>query len=224
MRAFVCGIGAALVGATFTAAAGAATVTQPGKPSPGEPGFGDIFSSVYGGTFAKDGTGYSNGAVSATLLEDDETFSFDSFSAEVVAGWAAYRQSFGVVTDGGYTNLFDMTGRGYKVGGHAHDVQVDGDFQFARNGSLGILASSKASDNVDNFDHLIAYKLSGEGMDDKYVLFFEDRPRWRSDLDFQDLVVEITAGGQGGGTVPTPAAAALGLGMLGFGVMRRRGA
>lgn len=218
------GLGLAAVCAVGLATPTMAAFTDVGAPFAGEDSHAEIFSQVYGGTFAADGNGFSNGSIIAervedTGLENDQQFVATAgvITSRAIASFADFDQQFGYI-DGGFNELFDLGGYGYNVTGESSD-SIDGVFEFARNGAEGVLASSDPSDNPNGADHLVTYRLTGEGINTSMlVLFFEDKSNF--DFDYQDLVVEVQ--GVDAFIIPTPAAFGAGLVMLGGTLLRRR--
>lgn len=194
-------------------------------PSSNEAGFNAILSSVYGGSFVKTDYDYSNGTIKAVRVDDadDKLFPSGSYIATAKAVFAAYSQSFGYLagaSGGSYVNLFDVTGSKFNVTGSAN-LEIDEAVRFARNGSMGVLASSDPSDNLKNADHLVTYRIEGLGGNENvYLLGFEDKSG--GDFDYNDLVVELRSVSTPITAIPSPAAFGAGLMLLGGLVARRR--
>jgi hypothetical protein len=145
--------------------------------------------------------------------------------ASAEAKFAAYEQTFGhrVGTEGGtFQQLFELEGSGYNVNGDANLNLISGQtIRWARGGQ-GRNFSSREADNSDNYDHMVTYQIldapDGAPADDlTWLVFWEDKYLHEpSDLDYNDLVVEIKAN-----VIPEPA----GLSLLAIGVLglsRRR--
>ncbi len=214
----------AATGALLAGQASADFTTVNPPPTAGELGLADILSGVYGGTFVASGNDFTNGTVSAIRVNDDldQLFPTNTYSASAKAVYADFGQRFGYLpgADGStYVNLFDVDGDGFAVTGAASDVDIDGPFRFARNGDLGLVATSDPADNPDAADHLVTYLIDGlDTTDSVAILAFEDRVAF--DFDFNDLVVEVTT--PGATVIPSPAALGGGLMLLTGLVARRR--
>jgi len=116
-------VAAALAVGAFSTTSFAAS-TAIGSPTNGELSHARILDSIYGGGFAASGNDFSNGAITASRVDDaaDQTFNLESFSASAEAVFAGFSQSFGIVQDGTYTNLFDVTGKKTGVSGSARTM------------------------------------------------------------------------------------------------------
>lgn len=204
-----------------------------------------IIENLYGGDFNANGLSFSNGSITAQRIADtgssnDQIFKAGNFSVKTVASFAAADQSFGYFAGsngGSYTNLFDVSGKGYAATGTANNVNVSGDsLRFARSGSTGT-QTSQDSDNFDLRDHLISYKITGlnNQPSDVFLLFWEDLNAGRNQMpgkaasNYNDLVVQVSYGASGDGgpvAIPLPNAGYAGFAMLGavggFGLLRRR--
>jgi hypothetical protein len=203
----------------------AATFTEIKPPPASEHNHRMILNRVYGFEFVPDGLNFVNAALGLQAIrisdDDDQVWNFggQSFNASVAATFAHFDQAFGIIpgaSGGTVEKLFDVTGRRYDAQGSAGPVQPDGDFRFARIGPNGIApASSRQADNPDNRDHMVTYEIVGLRDLPTFLLFFEDLEAFRTDDDFNDLVVEIRV-------IPTPAAFGAGIAMLGGLLVRRR--
>lgn len=207
-----------------SSAMGAFTTVNP--PAPGEDSHREILSQVYGafgGEFTADGVNFTNGTLTAERIDDDfdQVWADLNFTARGLASFADFSQTFGYLpgsSGGDFVELFELGGDEYAVSGEV-STTIDGEFRFARNGNRGILASSNPDDNPGDNDHVVTYLLTGEGVSGSiWVLFFEDRRNF--DFDYQDLVVEVREAGAF--IIPTPAAFAAGLAMMGVAAVRRR--
>jgi hypothetical protein len=221
--------------ATAALAAGAVSTTSfaastaIGSPAAGELSHAQILDGIYGGGFSASGNDFSNGAITASRVDDaaDQTFNFESFSASAKAVFAGFSQSFGIVQDGTFTNLFDVSGKKTGVSGSVADVNPGGDFLFARGGD-GALVTSDPTLNPGDFDGMITYEISGlEDIEGSVLLlFFEDILNAGSDFDYNDMVVEVVGSGSSQDNqplpIPTPAAGGAGLLLLGALAFRRR--
>lgn len=210
-------------------------------PDGGEANHADIFGHAYGGTFVATPSGFTNGTVVATRVDDadDQIWTTDGFDATAQAVFAHYGQRFGYLLDDtgdDYTNLFDVVDEDFDATGTASNVFIRGEFRFARAGSKGVLASSQDSDNPNGADHMVTYLITGLDFpvpslvgqvvrEPVMMLFFEDLPSNKSDSDFNDLVVEVRGARpiDLNPNVPEPATAALTLaGLAAFATRRTR--
>ncbi len=224
MTAFA--VAAAALGFGASQAMASTTTVQP--PAAGEDSHEQIFENVYGGDFVQAGNDFTNGTITATRIDDDNDQIWNltkAVNTHARAVFASLNQTFGYIpgadgTLGDFVKLFDVTGtgtNGYTVGGQAQ-VELTGDFKWARQGSNGT-ASSENADNPDSIDHLVSYEISGiDAPKPIFMLFFEDlyQNNGEYDADYNDLVVEVAS-------VPTPGAFGAGLALLGVaGLVRRR--
>src|SRR5690606_2650004 len=152
-----------------------------------------IFAQTYGGSFRYAGANLTNGTITAVRVFDDqdETFAAGSYSARAIANFSGGNQvSFGTVQNGQYQQLLGAVGRGTAVAQAAKaSATFSGPVQFAQ-GVGGSYSSTSDAANADQADHAITYKLTGLDFGgDVYVVFFENHMRWRSDWDYNDLVV-----------------------------------
>lgn len=204
---------AAAVAATCLLSTNAfAAYTGIGRPAKGELSHRDIFSSTYGGKFRYSGASLTNGTITATRVSDavdSSLFDTGAWSSKAVASFGAARSSFGVVGENGkFQRLFTTAGSKAQVAG-ASARTASGDFALRNFRGRGTFSTNDLH-NAGKTDQAITYKLSGLDFGgDVYVVFFENRALGRSDRDFNDLVVELSAA-----HAPSPAAAALGLAML----------
>ncbi len=225
----------AALGASSTALGDFTNVNEPIYNN--EPNHLQILEGIYGGVFRANGLDYTNDVISAIRVMDnvddaDPTnlgaapngkFSDAMWTGGVAtmtakARFAGKTQSFGYVdtNTNEYTTLFDLTGNQFEVGGSAEVDLSNLTYMFAReNVGGGDRFFSQAGENVDGFDHLVTYQITG--LDDgrvTWLLFWEDTAEADgilSDFDYNDLVVEISA-------IPGPPAIlaiAAGLGCLG---------
>ena len=186
-----------------------------------------IFNRLYGGGFNASGLDFSNGSITATRIDDsaDQTFSFTSFSATAKGRFAQYDQQFGVIgSDGQYQELFDVQGRKANVTGSVENVQIAGDFLFARNGRGGLVTSDPILNRYQE-DAMVTYLIEGlAGVEGTTLLvLFEDVRGFGSSRDFTDLIVEVVGQPTSiGVAMPSPAAGGAGLILLGATIIRRR--
>lgn len=215
----------ALTLSLFVSSASMAAFTPINAPYPGEDDQATILSTVYGGSFVANGVDFSNGAITATRVDDDndKLFTFDVATARPLARFGRLQIEAGF-REGSEESLALVTGKRYDVSGNLGKVNQTGPVEAIIKTSEGNVFSSDS--NPDGADHLVTYLLSGEGVKaDTYVLFWEDRAQGdkRADFDFNDLVIEAKINGA---VVPLPAAAIPGLAMLvglgGYKALRRR--
>ena len=145
-----------------------------------------------------------------------------SFTAE--AKFAAFNQTFGFDynTSSGMQELFRTTGSGYSLTTAASGVgtqvgsAVEGLFTLAPlhwmragDGSswTNNVQSSRVSDNSNGMDHMVTYLITdtrsgpiGPHSDTTWLVFWEDQRC--GDWDYNDLVVEFRAEGEG--IIPEP--------------------
>lgn len=223
-------LGASVVGA---ADAGAATTLVGRSKSAGEANHEQVLEHRFGGDFRQEGNDFTNGSVTVTRVDDsaDRSFSGNIKRAQVIGAFARKQQSFGVYdSQGNYTELVSVTGRGFDVSGSAESMGAalaaastadagsgGGQVTFGRAGGKPDFASDPTM-NQGGRDHLVTYSVSGSGVDGgTMLLFWEDATGRRADFDFNDLVVEITAEPL---LIPLPAAAWSGLsGLAALGLM-----
>lgn len=219
-----------------------------------EDGHRHILEHIYGGSFVRDGVNYHQDGGTITLQRIDDSLSnngvlglvdgqpgqasdqvwHDGFTdALAKVRFARDQQSFGFwegTTGGTYTNLFDVSGHDYAVtGGIALNDMRGKTWRWGRSRGRGGMHSSKPTENPDDLDHMVTFRVEGladQGRYTVWLLFWEDLNHsdtpntLTSDRDLNDLVVEIRAIGQ----VPEPATGAVllaGLGAAGC-VARRR--
>lgn len=178
----------------------------------GEPNHVDILDAVYGGDFAVTApTGsYTNGAVTATRIDDDDDqwFSGGLFEVEAVAKFAYFGQVFGFFpqeNDDFQPILGDptpITTDGYAQSA-SDTVEITTEFRWGRRGGGGTTVSSDPGDNPGDRDHFVTYQITGlpNQTQDVWLIFVEDKAN--GDYDFNDLVVQIT-------NVPEPGVLAIG--------------
>jgi hypothetical protein len=248
-RQAACALSYGLLMLAASNADAAYTTVKPPDPIDNEPNQELILEHLYGGNFTKSGANYSNGSVSALRIDDtlttngilgmidgtpgpttDQVWHDGFVNATAHARYARDQQSLGYwegTAGGTYTNLFDIVGKGYDVEGEALLADMRGKtWRWGRSRGRGGLHSSLASENPDNLDHLVTYKLTGVPAtlgQTVWLLFWEDlnyNPvpySFTSDRDFNDFVVELRAST----SVPEPTALA-GVALAGLAALRRR--
>ena len=231
---------AALLSGAPAAEAGFTAVKQSKRP--GQASHEQILERVYGGNFVSDASGlsFSNASgVTVTRVEDDgnprsdQTWSGRDVSARAVAAFSRKRKTeayFGTTAGGDVRKVFDATGHRFNVGG-AGESTVENDLRFGREGPGAKSFSSVAAANRDGMDHLVTYEVRGLATQEAsvYLLCWEDKFAKRSDRDYNDLVVELTAGEAASEAamaepllIPLPPAAWTGLGgLMAVGVFSR---
>jgi hypothetical protein len=193
----------ALFGVTFTGGAGVARggfTPVNSHPPPREANQEQILEHVYGGNFKADSLNFSNGSMTATRIDDadDMTWTLQVGSVRPLANFAKRKQGLGFFEDAGGSpkQFFSVTGSKYDVTGGATTpgAPLNGAISAGRNENVERAFSSLPSKNRDHLDHLVSYRLSGPDIENPtYVLFWEDKSGPKSDFDFNDLVVEVTA-------------------------------
>jgi len=230
------GKGLALIAAASFAAAAQAGLTSTKAPPTGEKSLVDILTNVYGGTFTSQGNDFTNGSLTAVRLDDsnDQTWTSGTYSLRTLASYSNdnVSESFGSVngsSGGSFDKLFDVSGKKLGATGSASNVDFGGSFRLALN-SDGAVYTSKDSDNADNRDHALTYRIDGLGNNlTTFVTFWEDlnidlvSPN-RSAHDFNDLAVELVRSGGAAAAAPLPPAVWSGGALLAgtFFMMRRR--
>lgn len=200
-----------------------AAFTPYNPPPPWDASFQQVLNATYGGAFNPTGPGnrdWSNGSISLVRVEDiydintvpaaplspsqnvgndDRYWTADFEHAQAEAIWGVYQQKFGYydgASGGTYHNLFDVNGYAYDVTGQADLSGLNGQtIRWARAGENRTFSSDPAN-NLDSLDHLLTYRV--EGLNNgklTWLLFWEDKFPWEqnADMDYEDLVVQITA-------------------------------
>lgn len=164
--------------------------------------FASFFAHAYGGSFQANGLNYTNGAVTATRIPDDQDEVYPQsasiISARALASFSTVAETFGFIpgtTGGSFDALFDVNGKNFNVTGQAGAVSMGSAYRLGRSGN-GNTFSSQTSDNPDGRDHLITFEMSGlpnqQAGTRTVVLFWEDTLSAQSDFDYNDMVVELT--------------------------------
>ncbi len=206
------------------AAHAAAATTPVSSPPSGEASHLQILEAVYGGSFTASGLDFvSDGGVTATRVDDaaDEISALEAFSARAVAKFGSFQQAFGYSQNGSFNQLFNITGSGFAVSGDGFAAPGGEPITFGVNGTKGLF-SSVATENPFDADQLVTYEITGLNGASTWLLFWEDQTLDKSDRDFNDAVVEVSAAS----VIPLPPAALTGIATLlgtgAMGVIRRR--
>jgi len=190
-----------------------ADFTTPVKTGPSNEvpllGTGNILDTLYG-------------LANVTRIDDfnapitDQVWYNPDGSAAAEAKYAGQSQNFGYLlgTSGGSpTSLFTVTGSGYLSGTPSAAIPSFSPPKLFRfeDTTGGNTWSSKQADNSGD-DHMVTFEITGGPSAGNYVVAFEDKPFGSSDLDYNDLVVEVS----GVSPVPVPGAVLLGAAGLGL--------
>ena len=199
----------ALAASSSAAAHGGSELTQ-----------AQVLDYLYGGSFEQSGDDFLNSSVEVKRIDDqvgaEQIFNGDVVSARAVAAFSRNTQTLATLK-GSLNPLFTVTGDDLEVSGSADLTGEDlTDTIFALQSSSNIF---KQTDN-GSLDSLRSYSVTGLDVDrDTFVLFWDDAIAADGDLDYNDLVVEVsTAGGTRGGSnvmIPLPAAAWSALSVMG---------
>jgi hypothetical protein len=211
-------LGAAVLGtaALFASSANAGLTQTRTAPHNTEAGAAQILSQTYGGSFAASGSGFTNGAITATRVDDSkDNVWIGKVTLTPVASFALSEEKLslmhGVSGSGSTQSLFDVNQYGY-LNAASQTINSSDKFRFVLDAPATTLrASSLATDNLTG-DQLVTYKINGIG-DGKshYMLFWEDTPVGTSDRDYNDFVLKATVSGGGGPVaVPLPPSAYVG--------------
>lgn len=202
----------------LAASAQAGTITPVLPPQDGEASHADIFEDIFGGpAFVQSGNDFSNGAVDLTRVDDDDdqTYNFLRWSAEILAAHAFADQGFG--TSAG--QLINIAGKQYDAASGNVAGPGSADLEFARFGNMcdTIDVTTNPADNPNGRDHVVTYSYTEQNQT-YYILFFEDANETSdfTDWDYNDLVVRIS-----GENVPEPGSLAL-MGLGAAAMLRRR--
>src|SRR4051794_22596079 len=217
----------ALGGVSQSQARGALTELR-STPHATEQNQAQILSHTFGGSFSASGSGFTNGAITATRVDDlhDVAWAGGKLTLTPIASFAGSSETLGVLSGkngSSYQPLFTVNQFGYASGAPGATLDLAGQpFRFALDNSATHLRSSSLSSENTTGDQLITYKVNGLG-DGKshYLLFWEDVPVGSSDHDYNDLVVSAAFAGRGGPVaVPLPPAALTGAAvMAGMGLL-----
>jgi len=201
----------------------------------------EIYNAIYGTAFTSTGgatVGFGGapatvtGGMDAVFIADTGVFTgSDDGTATFQARYAAFEQRFGYYTnpgspsgdptlgadDGDFVFLFDVTTPANVVVPGPVGVlsSLDYPIGFYDNAPLGGSRTrfSESALNISGIDHMIVLRaMNGDGTlsDDTFLIAFEDL-RDLGDVDFNDLVVEVTIPGfiPPPPDIPEPASAAL---------------
>jgi Domain of unknown function (DUF4114) len=199
--------------------------TEPIPNKEGEPEQGPILSHALGGTFTAEGNNFTNGAVTATQIDDndDQIWTGSIISAQAVAAFSTDPEIFGYINgtgQGNFVPLFTASGNGYDVTGSSGGVPLTGSYQLARSGT-STFSSEPANNPNKGSVHLLTYAITGlpnqAPNTQTWMLFWEDTVAQYSDWDFNDLVVKLQTDPAAGSSstppllIPLPPAAWSGL-------------
>ncbi len=155
----------------------------------------------------------------AGLPVTDQVWTDGIVSSFAKARYAGYTQQFGYTTNlvtPSYTNVLNVSGSGYIVSGSGTiDFAPGTRWAWARTGNLGGTQYSLDSLNSDLKDHMVTFQILNQECN-TWVLAFEDLWSFKSDWDYNDLVIEIRC-------IPAPGAILLGgIGVCLVGWFRKR--
>src|SRR5205814_8297484 len=124
-----------------------------------------------------------------------------------------HTQAFGTSDNGTFVKSFDVNGVLYAVTGSGTVDLTHGITAVGRSGDSST-NSSIVGDNPDGRDHVVTYKITGDGPILEYMLFWEDLdlppgPIHASPNDFNDLGITLRAA-HTGRVAPLPPAALTG--------------
>lgn len=187
-RSLVLGAAAALMVAMPALATSISDPWFPTGTSTVEVNVYDIYNALYS-------TSYTD-SNSIPQVSPDDVFDLlgEAASVEAIARYAGYDQRFGFYqpTDGSaitYTSLFDVLGSSVQdpVLGVSAIITPTGPFGFYDLAG-GVYWHSQPGENPDGGDHMIALATSDPNT---FLLAWEDLPFRLSDLDYNDLIVEV---------------------------------
>ena len=144
------------------ASAAQAGFTFVGPPNGAEASHSEILTEIYGGAFAPSGTGFTNGSLSLSRVDDDLPSTLTPATLGELTDPVRYAGIFATMT-----------------------VTPDGPQLFSK----GNVFKSDPADNADGLDHLVVYHSPTGGKSengDLYVLFWDDG---FGDRDFNDFVI-----------------------------------
>jgi hypothetical protein len=148
--------------------------------------------------------------ISGTPSDIDQIWTDGVARGTAQAKFAAYSQEFGYDQhDGvngdrtGYEPWIQVVGNGFASDGMSTQIIGDAErafsptWEWVRTGNKPGAPHDLwySGSNTDGVDHMITYEITGldNGADKTWLLFWEDEVKWKSDRDFNDLVVEVQA-------------------------------
>lgn len=202
-----------------------AAVRQLGASSdPRELTHGQILEHLYGGSFLRSGTDFSNGSVDAKRIDDrmgaEQIFRGELLAIKAVAAFSRNTQTLGTVEGDGFRPLLTPTGIGLNASGTVTLTGADlSETIFALQSDGKVVPSTETGGG----DPLMTYVVTGQEDPRKtFLMFWEDAKAPYADFDYNDLVVELgSAGGDSTGSaavnviIPLPAAVWSGLSVIG---------
>jgi hypothetical protein len=217
-------LSAATIGLSLVATSNVLAAYTDVNPNPDEGTPAEIFSVLYGQPFTSTGLDFTGTTLTARRVSDeqDQLWTGD-FAVRVAARFSGYTQTIGSLSRGKYQDLLTAEGLRFDQSANESTVSLDQGV-WVRTGDSGT-HSSATEFNEDDRDHMITYKMEGNGASPVWVMFWEDIDiddtitKGRSKSDFNDLVVVVRSAELDGGTpiaVPLPPALGVGLATLGL--------
>src|SRR5215207_2444823 len=111
-------LNASVIAAMLVCVSAQAGLTSTKAPFVGENSPSEILGDVYGGSFSASGSDFTNGAIKAIRVDDDDdqTYGGGTYSARALAAYSSDKlsQSFGLLdgeSGGSFDELFDVNGK-----------------------------------------------------------------------------------------------------------------